>query len=111
MRDNENNNDEMGGQRPSDAYDFGRRRVASVLRREKPRYEQENAEQEWGQHFARMFKLIDAFDVILVGDTRIMGYNICKGRSCIVHFPCTTKAPLGQRFRRSAANCASAPLG
>ncbi len=55
-------------------------------------------------HLERMLKFTDAFDMILIGDTRIMGWNICKGRSCIVHFPCTTKVPLGRRFRRSAAN-------
>jgi hypothetical protein len=104
MCDNETDNDMMGGQRPSDAYDFGRRRVAAVLRREKPWHEQESAERDLDGHLERMLKLTEAFDMILIGDTRIMGWNICKGRSCIVHFPCTTKVPLGRRFRRSAAN-------
>lgn len=104
MRDNETDNDEMGDQCPSDAYDFGRRRVASLLKREKPRREQERAEGDLDRHLERMLKLTDAFDMILVGDARIMGHNICKGRSCIIHFPCTAKVPLGRRFRRDAAN-------
>lgn len=94
----------MGGQRPSDAYRFGRRRVAGILRREKPNYQQDDADRDLWRHLERMLKLTEAFDMILVGDTRIMGHNICKGRSCIIHFPCTTKVPLARRFIRSAAN-------
>lgn len=104
MRDNDKDNGQMGGQRPSDAYDFGRRRVAALLKREKPRHEQDSAQRDLGHHLERMLKLTDAFDMILVGDTRIMGWNICKGRSCNIEFPCTTKVPLARRFRRGAAN-------
>lgn len=104
MRDKETDHDKAGDSRPDDAYDFGRRRVAAVLKREKPRHEQDSADRELGHHLERMLKLTEAFDMILIGDARIMGWNICKGRSCIVHFPCTTKVPLGRRFRRSAAN-------
>ena len=104
MHDDENNDSKMSGGGSNDAYDFTRRRVAGILRREKPRYEQDRA-QTW---FAFLYWCLhdrnrDAFGVIQIGKLEVITYNLFGKIKTYRVIP-LTKRPLPAYFLRKPSN-------
>lgn len=78
MHDDENNDSKVGGGGSNDAYDFTRRRVAGILRRERPLYE--NGDETRWEGFKALWKINasskDRFGVIQVGRLRVFTNNL-----------------------------------
>lgn len=86
MSENENNDSKTGNHRPADTYDFGQRRVAGILRREKPMCEQEEA--SFKLHVEEMVRMLgvsgNTQHIHFEGKLWLVGRGIQRGHTCTI---------------------------
>lgn len=102
---NDDENQGAGFGTPIDPADFSRRRVAGILRREKPRFEQGDRTQH---RFAKEFLALhtrsrDAFGIVEVGKLKVVTYNLF-GKTKTYQFISLTEFPLAKWFVRRSVN-------
>jgi len=94
-----------GGDKSDPSADFGRRRVAGVLRRERPRHDQADTMLRLGDETARLTRLFLEKKVScklwMLGTRWVKGYNFTKGHTAQldVDFHCFK----GARARKKTA--------